>query len=171
MLTRTTLIQPIPIEKLRNIAKLACDSTFSGVDFYEHSQTAQWNTQIINSVLRSLIQESSPAPNTPPSYKFAVTSTIIQHLLPTAALRKKLPASATEGGANGTATTNGDGAAEAEESEAAAAAKGGFSGRRGMHSATGAFWNNDKDGLWNYKYESGEGKGLDVVVTIIWISM
>ena len=43
-------------------------------------------------------------------------------------------------------------------------------GRRGMHSATGAYWNNEKDGMWSYKYE-GEAKGLDVVVSVVWISM
>ena len=43
-------------------------------------------------------------------------------------------------------------------------------GRRGMHSATGAYWNNEKDGMWSYKYE-GEAKGLDVVVSVVWVSM
>lgn len=44
-------------------------------------------------------------------------------------------------------------------------------GRRGMHSATGAYWNNKKDGMWNFKYEAIENRGLDVVVSIIWISI
>ena len=39
-------------------------------------------------------------------------------------------------------------------------------GRRGMHSACGAYWNNEKDGMWSYKYET---KGMDVVISIIWI--
>jgi hypothetical protein len=42
-------------------------------------------------------------------------------------------------------------------------------GKRGMHSATGAFWDNVRDGSWSYKYER-EGKGFDVVVSIIWIA-
>ena len=42
-------------------------------------------------------------------------------------------------------------------------------GRRGMHAASGAYWNNDKDGMWSFKYEAAEAKGLDVVVGIIWI--
>lgn len=44
-------------------------------------------------------------------------------------------------------------------------------GRRGMHSATGAYWNTEKDGMWSFKYEAGEGKGLDVVVGILWIAV
>ncbi|KIW13344.1 hypothetical protein PV08_08532 [Exophiala spinifera] len=42
-------------------------------------------------------------------------------------------------------------------------------GRRGMHAASGAYWNNEKDGMWSYKYPGAESKGLDVVVGIIWI--
>jgi dynein light chain Tctex-type 1 len=42
-------------------------------------------------------------------------------------------------------------------------------GRRGMHAASGAFWNNDKDGMWSYKYSAADSKGLDVVVGIIWV--
>jgi len=38
-----------------------------------------------------------------------------------------------------------------------------------MHSATGAYWNNETDGMWSWKYEGGEAKGMDVVVSIIWI--
>ncbi len=39
-----------------------------------------------------------------------------------------------------------------------------------MHSATGAYWNNERDGMWSYKYEE-EGKGFDVVISVIWISI
>jgi dynein light chain Tctex-type 1 len=42
-------------------------------------------------------------------------------------------------------------------------------GRRGMHSAAGAYWNNEKDGMWSFKYEAAERMGLDVVVGIVWI--
>lgn len=27
-------------------------------------------------------------------------------------------------------------------------------GRRGMHSACGAYWNNERDGMWSFKYET-----------------
>ena len=44
-------------------------------------------------------------------------------------------------------------------------------GRRGMHSATGAYWNEKTDGMWSFKYEGGENKGLDVVISVIWVSL
>lgn len=44
-------------------------------------------------------------------------------------------------------------------------------GRRGMHSATGAYWNNEKDGMWSWKYVKAEEKGFDVVVSIMWVSI
>lgn len=44
-------------------------------------------------------------------------------------------------------------------------------GRRGMHSATGAYWNEKTDGMWSFKYEGGESKGLDVVISIVWIAV
>jgi hypothetical protein len=44
-------------------------------------------------------------------------------------------------------------------------------GRRGMHSASGAYWNNEKDGMWSFKYEGGEGKGMDIVVSVMWIAV
>lgn len=44
-------------------------------------------------------------------------------------------------------------------------------GRRGMHSASGAYWNNERDGMWSHKYEGGEGKGMDVVVSVMWIAV
>ena len=44
-------------------------------------------------------------------------------------------------------------------------------GRRGMHSATGAYWDEKKDGMWTFKYDGGEGKGMDVVIMLIWIAI
>lgn len=93
-----------------------------------------------NTILQSLISATtnSTAPSdSSPSYKFAVTSTIIQHI----------------------------------PSEAGAEVK--EAGRRGMHSATGAFWNNEKDGMWSYKYEKGQarGDGFDVIVSVVWVSL
>lgn len=39
-----------------------------------------------------------------------------------------------------------------------------------MHSAVGAYWNNQTDGHWNWKFEGGDQRGMDVVVTVIWVS-
>ena len=44
------------------------------------------------------------------------------------------------------------------------------SGKRGMHSATGAFWNNERDGMWSHKYEESS-KGFDTIISITWISI
>jgi hypothetical protein len=112
-----------------------------------------------NSILRALISESSPAGGTP-SFKYAVNSTIIQHLVPTSALNK--------------AKTGTDSAApksETDKSDATSTDGKPHVGRRGMHSATGAYWNEKTDGMWSFKYEGGESKGLDVVISVIWIAL
>ncbi|KAF2642375.1 hypothetical protein P280DRAFT_467741 [Massarina eburnea CBS 473.64] len=44
-------------------------------------------------------------------------------------------------------------------------------GRRGMHSAVGAFWNTEKDGTFSYKWEGAEKKGMDVVISINWVGI
>lgn len=40
-----------------------------------------------------------------------------------------------------------------------------------MHSAVGAFWNNEKDGTWSYKWDRSEEKGMDVVITVTWVGL
>lgn len=109
------------------ILSQACDSALASASSYVHASTAEWNTTIINSVLQSLVKETTSDSQPQPQYKFLVNSTIIQH------------ASGVDGG------------------------------RRGMHAASGAYWNNEKDGMWSFKYEAAEGKGLDVVVGVIWV--
>lgn len=42
-----------------------------------------------------------------------------------------------------------------------------------MHSATGAYWNSEKDGMWSFKWdgkEEGE-RGFDVVVSVVWVGV
>jgi hypothetical protein len=123
--------------------------------------TSQFTTLTIvstkNSILKSLISESSPAGGSP-SYKYAVNSTIIQHLVPTSAL-------------NRAKATQESSIAKTETSDVKNEATGidgkPHVGRRGMHSATGAYWNEKTDGMWSFKYEGGENKGLDVVISVI----
>ena len=107
-----------------------------------------------------MISESSPTGGSP-AYKYAVNSTIIQHLVPTSSLNKAkavdTPAVKSEPDASSTEATSTDGKPHV--------------GRRGMHSATGAFWNEKTDGMWSYKYDGGDNKGLDVVISIIWIAI
>lgn len=140
---------PISFTRLKQIADDACHSALGSAEYYEHSKTDSWNTTIIQSILKSLISESSPQSGGPPSYKYAVNSTIIQHLIPTSALNKPRAAEV-----------------KSEEGEEKP-----HVGRRGMHSATGAFWNEKTDGMWSFKYEGGESKGLDVVISVIWIGI
>ncbi|ORX98544.1 Tctex-1 [Clohesyomyces aquaticus] len=44
-------------------------------------------------------------------------------------------------------------------------------GRRGMHSAVGAYWNNEKDGTWTYKWKDAEKKGMDIVISLTWVGV
>ncbi|OBT63975.1 hypothetical protein VE03_06000 [Pseudogymnoascus sp. 23342-1-I1] len=142
---------PISTTRLKQIATDACTSALEGAEFYEHAKTAQWNSAIINAILKSLISESTTPPSTQPAFKFAVNSTIIQHLVPTTSLGKSSSVKKEEG---------------ADTKEGATAEQ---AGRRGMNSATGAYWNEATDGMWSFKFEGG--RGLDVVVSVIWVGL
>ena len=89
-----------------------------------------------NTILKSLISETSSGPTSQPSFKYAVNSTIIQHLSPVPGSSEPVPV-----------------------------------GRRGMHSAVGAYWNNEKDGMWSFKYEGGDQKGMDIVISVMWVAI
>lgn len=119
-----------------------------------------------NSILKALISESAP-PGAQPAYKFAVNSTIIQHLVPSSALSRARPATASAGTSTSTGAEDGGLA----KSEATGTDGKPHVGRRGMHSATGAYWNDKTDGMWSFKFEGGEEKGLDVVISVIWIGL
>ncbi|EGS20089.1 putative dynein light chain protein [Thermochaetoides thermophila DSM 1495] len=140
---------PIPLKRLEQIANDVCNSVFEGVEFYEHPKTSQWNETIINKMLKAVISEATPQGSTVPTYKFAVNSTIVQHIVPTSQINKPVATTSEDG-----TTTN----------------KKGQAGRRGMHSATGGYWNEKTDGMWSFKWD-GEGKGLDVVIMLIWIAV
>jgi hypothetical protein len=150
----------------------ACDSALSNAEYYEHNKTEQWNQTIIvrrqwpfttictsistrqadperapqDNMLKALIQESTTSSSTP-SYKFAVNSTIVQHVVPNSQVGKS-------GGSD----------------DKSASGDKGLAGRRGMHSAMRAYWNEKTDGMWSFKYD-GENKGLDVVVMVIWVAI
>ncbi|KFZ04070.1 hypothetical protein V502_10434 [Pseudogymnoascus sp. VKM F-4520 (FW-2644)] len=142
---------PISTTRLKQIATDACTSALEGAEFYEHAKTAQWNSAIINAILKSLISESTPPTATQPAFKFAVNSTIIQHLVPTTSLGKSSSVKKEDGG---------------DTKEGASAEQ---AGRRGMNSATGAYWNEATDGMWSFKFEGG--RGLDVVISVIWVGL
>ncbi|TDZ39839.1 hypothetical protein C8035_v002206 [Colletotrichum spinosum] len=157
----TTATPPVAFNRLKQIATDACQSAIGAAEFYDHAKTEQWNSQIISSVLKAVISESTPQGGSAPSYKFACNSTIVQHLVPTSSLNKsKGTAASSEEPQISTSTessTNTEGKPHV--------------GRRGMHSATGAYWDEKKDGMWSYKYDGGEGKGMDVVIMLIWVAI
>ncbi|RPA91275.1 hypothetical protein L873DRAFT_1819760 [Choiromyces venosus 120613-1] len=171
---------PVPLQRLKQIANDACFAALEKVEAYDHSRTEAWNNTIINHILRALISESTPtgATHVTSPYKFSVNSTIIQHMSqrnsylsagtstnsPSASSTQDptstvSPAAAASPGAASVGSELNSGRASNENSGV---------GRRGMHSACGAYWNNEKDGMWSYKYET---RGLDVVISVIWIAV
>ncbi|KAB8255821.1 Tctex-1 [Aspergillus pseudonomiae] len=131
---------PVPIADLTKIASEACDSALNGVEGYEHTKVGEWNSQIINTILKALIAATAPsAPSTAAPYRFTVNSTIVQQGL----IDKS---AAAEGAASNT-------------------------GKRGMHSASGAFWDVNRDGMWTFKYPGADERGLDVVVSVTWFAV
>jgi hypothetical protein len=154
------IIQPLPQNRLKQICNDACDSALTTASAYDHAATKSWNDTIINSILKALISESSSESTGSSKYKFAVNSTIIQHL------SDPRPA----GTETGTQTEAGGGE-KSEEGVSMGTDEVKKVGRRGMHSASGAYWNNERDGMWSYKYEVGEGKGMDIVISVMWIAV
>ncbi|KAI9731733.1 MAG: hypothetical protein M1834_004522 [Cirrosporium novae-zelandiae] len=125
---------PLSFLRLKQITNDACESTFNSVTSYDHSRVKAWSDNLINTILRSLVSETSKPPSNVPPFKFIVQGTIIQH---------QTPLSKVEPGSSGS--------------------------RRGMYSACGAHWCETADGMWSYMYEAGAAKGLDVIISIIWI--
>lgn len=116
-------------------------------------------------MLRAVISESTPDKAAAPAFKFAINSTIVQHLVPTSQLNKS------QGTSTGAADEEAKDAEAPSESTATATDGKPHVGRRGMHSATGAYWNEETDGMWSYKFDGGEAKGMDVVIMLIWIAL
>lgn len=112
-------------------------------------------------MLKAVISEATPQGASSPSFKFACNSTIVQHLVPTSSLNKS----------RGGSESKADEPHISTSSEATATDGKPHVGRRGMHSATGAYWDEKKDGMWTFKYDGGEGKGLDVVIMLIWVGI
>ncbi|KAF4508012.1 hypothetical protein G6O67_004450 [Ophiocordyceps sinensis] len=152
---------PVPFNRLKQIASDVCNSAVGSAEFYDHAKTEQWNSTIISSMLKAVISESTPHGVSSPSFKFACNSTIVQHLVPTSSLNR--PRGGTE--------------IKKEEpyistsTEATATDGKPHVGRRGMHSATGAYWDEKKDGMWSFKFDGGESKGMDVVIMLIWVAI
>jgi len=108
-------------------------------------------------MLKAVMSEATPQ-GASPSYKLAINSTIVQHVVPNSQLNRSTGTSATN-----PPSSADDGAAPSTERK-------GQAGRRGMHSATGGYWNEKTDGMWSFKF-NGEDKGLDAVIMLIWIAI
>ncbi|KAE8138349.1 Tctex-1 [Aspergillus pseudotamarii] len=135
-----TTSSPVPIADLTKIASEACDSALNDVEGYDHAKVGEWNSQIINTILKALISATAPStPSAAAPYRFTVNSTIVQQGL----IDKS---AAAEGAASNT-------------------------GKRGMHSASGAFWDVNRDGMWTFKYPGADERGLDVVVSVTWFAV
>ncbi|KAJ5248784.1 dynein light chain (Tctex1) [Penicillium chermesinum] len=135
-----TPVSPIPIPELTKITSDACDKALQSATEYEHSKVGDWNSQIINTVLKALIAATAPSDSSKPApYRFTVNSTIVQQGV--------IDKTAAADGAQGNA------------------------GKRGMHSASGAFWDVNRDGMWTFKYPGAEERGLDVVVSVTWFAL
>lgn len=113
-----------------------------------HSETQEWNQAIIGKILQSIISEASNA-DSDKTYKYIVNSTIIQHL--------------TDPRPEGSSQLGSESVSLGSDAVKPV-------GRRGMNSSSGAYWDDSKDGLWSYKYTGAEGKGMDIVISITWIS-
>jgi hypothetical protein len=117
----------------------ACEAALQGVDGYDHEKVDQWSSQIINAVLQSLISATSSSSTTDDGDA-------------SAALQYRY---------NVTCTIIQQGLTGGSE-------RGPAAGRRGMHSASGAYWDVKRDGMWTFKYPAGEEKGLDLVLSVVW---
>ncbi|TQS34619.1 hypothetical protein Golomagni_04990 [Golovinomyces magnicellulatus] len=123
-----------------------------------------------NSILRALISESTSTPGGTPPFKFTVNSTIIQHLVPTSVIQRTKVA---QESANSKSKDLDSSPTLTNSTKDSAIGTDGrpHVGRRGMHSATGAYWNEKTDGMWSFKYDGGDRRGLDVVISIVWIAL
>jgi hypothetical protein len=121
----------------------ACETALSDVTSYAHADTEKWNTTIINSILGALVQETTQKPQAGSS---APSQPQFKYVVNSTIIQHA-------------ATTSSSPADDSKKPN----------GRRGMHAASGAYWNNEKDGMWSFKYPGADSKGLDVVVGVIWV--
>ncbi|EXJ71570.1 uncharacterized protein A1O5_05378 [Cladophialophora psammophila CBS 110553] len=133
---------PVAYSRLKEITEKACEAALSGVTSYSHPDTERWNTTIINSILGALVEET--------------TVTSASGSMPNQPQFKYVVNSTIIQHAASSPASAGDDTKKT-------------SGRRGMHAASGAYWNNEKDGMWSFKYAGADSKGLDVVVGVIWV--
>jgi len=135
-----TATPPVSFEELTKIAVGACDATLDNVQSYEHEEVGNWSSQIINKVLQSLILATKPG-ESPDSTN---PPTPPYRFNVNCTIIQQGMAAPTEGGSSDAA------------------------GRRGMHAASGAYWDVRRDGMWTFKYPTATEKGMDLVLNVVW---
>ncbi|PGH12329.1 hypothetical protein AJ80_06739 [Polytolypa hystricis UAMH7299] len=133
-----------------NSATQACDAALQDAQSYDHEQVSQWSSQIINKVLQSLIAATTPSPST--SDDASPSATTENNKPSTPPYRFNV---------NCTIIQQGAIPADAAESPEKV-------GRRGMHSASGAYWDVQRDGMWTYKYPGATERAMDLVLNVVW---
>lgn len=109
-------------------------------------------------------------------YKYLIHSALIQHTAPLNQLdpdtkepiRPDPPAASVS--ADGRASTPEPPVGTAAADNHKVTLKQESKGRRGLHIATCARWNSETDGVFNTKFEPGEDRDWDVIVSISWLS-
>ncbi|KAI2790244.1 hypothetical protein POX_d05751 [Penicillium oxalicum] len=151
-------VSPVPIPELTKITSDACDSALKDATEYEHSLVGAWNSQIIVSRIPFLVPFPPLSPE-PPKHHPQGSHHCNRPLEST----KPAPYRFT---VNSTIVQQGiiDKTAAADGTQSNA-------GKRGMHSASGAFWDVNRDGMWTFKYPGAEERGLDVVVSVTWFAV
>ncbi|EEQ35709.1 conserved hypothetical protein [Microsporum canis CBS 113480] len=153
---------PIPVEQLTKFATEACDTTLEGVEQYDHEKVSEWSSA---AALHTLPQHQGQGLTSIAAAQKQVLQSLIaaipsdendnedskpDHSKPTYRF-------------NVTCTIIQQGFSSKEGSTTVEAA-----GRRGMHCASGAYWDTKHDGMWTYKHPAGEEKGMDLVLNIVW---
>lgn len=157
------------ITELTSFYQQACDGALLKASGYDHTQVATWNSSIIVRAKNSLnpvsanpkkLTHSSTQQNS--VLKALIVATTPEQPSTTTTITPSTPPYRFT--VNSTIVQQG-------VIDKAAAGSSGEIGKRGMHSASGAYWDVNRDGMWTFKYPGGEERGLDVVVSVTWFAM
>ncbi|KAI2014535.1 hypothetical protein LOY97_000273 [Ophidiomyces ophidiicola] len=146
-------LQPIPIDDLAKIATETCDKVLADIESYDHEKVSDWSSKIINQVLQTLISATTSSPDSSSTTTTTTPPSEPQKL----SYRFNVNCTIIQQG-----LTHESGAKPSSVEE---------TGRRGMHAASGAYWDVKRDGMWTYKYPNGADKGLDLVLNVVWFGV
>ncbi|KAJ5562173.1 hypothetical protein N7461_000934 [Penicillium sp. DV-2018c] len=155
---------PIPIEDLTKIANEACNNALPDTQRYDHENVGSWNSQII--VSTTTLLRLRMITMTVLTVFFLSQNTILKALIAATAPTEASKPPPYRFTVNSTIVQQG----VIDESVAQGGALSN-AGKRGMHSASGAFWDVNRDGMWTFKYAGAEERGMDVVVCVTWFAV